>query len=436
MKSKSLLALASLSLAGVLLNCCGNSSSGGGAGITSLASMPKASGPVTTASSLVEAPKRLTDSLAPWKSLEMQLAERAGILVKDWGKQTTPPAYDNWVTGKSAPMCEAGQQIADLFRGATNPDKILCYVGAMDAANLFTNNNYDGNWKYYEVAMPPAMGGGALKVKFKIEMSGGAISNFTMFTCSPEGSGSANDEFISSVLSGTSATLTTVRSYNGGSFSSKDKLVVTGTFDSTGKWLSKQVDSKNYYTMTGGYTGANVNTMIQYSDKVTLEGGFKSVSTGNTFDTQHYVEMGLSGADKYSTLALGAGSGKMNFQNTWLDSNNETQTYTQDAQVRSWTDSGDKTTSSSYLSAVQAKTVSNSSIDPTAVSGQTNFVGDQQWDCQAPSGFTPVVFGLAAQAGIEACDETFAGGSGYSWVPCGYATSSPGGNQGYEDATR
>ncbi|MFM8270362.1 MAG: hypothetical protein ACKN9V_09265 [Pseudomonadota bacterium] len=402
--------------------------------------MPKASGPVTTASSLADAPRKLTASLAPWNSLEMKLAERAGILVKDWGKQTNPPAYDNWSSGKSAPMCEAGQQIASLFKGAANPDKILCYVGVMDAANLFTNNNYDGNDKFYGVTLPPSMGGGVIRVKFKIEMSGGAISNFTMFTCAP-GNTSSNNEFISSVLSGTSATMTTVRTESGSGYSYKDKLVVTGTFDSTGKWLSKQVDSKNYYTFGSSYTGANVNTMIQYADRVSLEGGYKSsTSSGNSFDTQHYVEMGLAGADKFSTLALGAGSGKMNFQNTWLDSNNDPQSYTSDSQVRSWDDAGAREASSPYLSAVQAKSVSGASIHPPTVSSQADFSSGQQWDCQAPAPqvFIPVTLvNSATTAGIAACEENFGDdGSSSNWIPCGYATSSAGGNEGYDPVVR
>jgi len=415
MTKKSFLISGSLVLIGAFLNGCGSSSGGG---ITSLSKIPKASGPVLTASSLAKLPQQMTASLTPWNQLENQFNQRAGIKVSDWST-----AWANGKTGYSGPMCEAGQEAKSLYRGAVQPDMILCFIGAMaDAASNTTM--YDGNWKYYQVTGTIDGKTYALKTKFRVVKSGDSLSSFEMFNCN-ELSANQNDEYISVGISGSTANLTTRYRYGVSGDVYKRKLNVVGTFNDSGNWLSKQADFTEYYAGTGNFQGGTRTTLNQYSDALKLQGAYKTTFgsgvTASSYDSRYYVKMGISGADAYSTLAVGAGSGKRISTATWPGGGQGSSSNT-GGDTRSWANDGQISTSSSYLSEVTAYDLA--AMDPVVPAdlnsgSELAFPTAAGWNCQSPTGvFDSAPLGLAETA-VAACQAQFGNSSTNVWVNCG-----------------
>lgn len=400
------------------MNGCGSS---GGSGISSLSKLPKASGPVLSASSIANLPRQMTASLTPWTGMEKQLSQRAGVAIGTW------PAYWNkGKTGYSGPMCEAGQEVQNLYQGAVQPDMVMCFIGAM-ADVLPSSNLYDGNWKYFSFSGNIQGQQYQGKTKFRIVKSGDSISSFEMFNCN--GARPAqNDEYISVALSGSTANLTTRYRYNNTDVY-KRKMEVAGTFDSSGNWLSKIATFNDYYSYSST-VGASVNTFTQYSDSLELIGAYKSdYGSGlnaSSYNTRHYAKMALSGEDTYATLALGAGSGKRISTSTWNGGFYSSANPSGD--IRSWTDLGVINSSSAFLNDVSSYDLSSTAaIVPSTVSGQLNFPSEADWDCQGT--FVAADFTLAAKA-IEACQTQFGRDdvNTDSWVNCGSAVGSPGYN--------
>lgn len=414
MKRQSIFALAVVSAAGALFTAC--SSDSGSSGVTNLAGLPTATGPVTTSSSVLKYPKDLSKALMPMLGQVSSFISQGNApdTNRTFGMKASDWSTNNW-TSKSGPLCDMGQQVSELFRNAANPDKILCYIAAMESANLFVGNNYDGNWKYYNVTGTP--GRGNLKVKFRIQTSGGAIRDFQMYTAQAARDSfrpvCSNTEYIHADLS-SGATITSVYNGSDGGNTFKGRVVATGNIDANGDWTSKTITANNSGAW-GSDTNGNYVVLNQYSDLVTLSGSMEGSFSGQSNKTRLYAQMALLDADPYVDLQYGAGSVKM-----WADWPGGS---TPDLDVtRAWSSTGDKilSTSSTYYADVNAasypalKAYADVDTDATLGTGET-------WDCSADTAgaaFTDVPFGGAATAGIAACNAKFGGGGGGNWVQC------------------
>ena len=124
MKKKSVVFMSAMTIAGAFLNGCGSSSSGG-SGISSVANLPKASGPVTTSSSLAKVPETVTTSLTPWNQLEAQLAQRAGIKVTEWGNQAGGGLILIGPQAKVAQCVKRGNRLPTFIEELATPMKFF-----------------------------------------------------------------------------------------------------------------------------------------------------------------------------------------------------------------------------------------------------------------------------------------------------------------------
>lgn len=399
MRRQSKLTVVSLALSGIFLNGCGSNSTGGGnAAVTSLSAIPTATGPVVSSRSKDENQSAINSQQSnnetrPWVSMK----------ASDWSNNT-------W-TGKSAPLCDAGNQVAQLFRDASQPDKILCYISAMETGGLFTGDNYDNTWKYYEVQnVPSRTGRASLKVKFKIQKgSNGGIVDFKMFTADAARTDRvcSNGEFIHADLS-SGATITTVYSGEHG----KARIQATGTLNSEGKWSSKQITANNFWS-NGSFDSGNYSVLNQYSDYLTLSGSMIYNHSGGTNQNQIYSKIALVNADNFANLEFGAGSTKM--QSDWNGGGADFQA------ARSWSSIGDRilSTSGAYYNDVSGATLSEVK-STNQISTDSNFTSGETWDCTADepgSSFAQVNFASgSAAAGIAACNAKF--GDGGQWTNC------------------
>lgn len=420
MKSKSLFALASLGLAGVLLNGCGSSTSGGGGGgggnaaISTLSAIPTATGPVVSSRSLDGVPLSLSktylptiavSSLTPFKTRE----------TRPWKSMKASDWKDNDWTGKSAPLCDAGNQVAQLFRDASQPDKILCYISAMENGGLFTGNNYDNAWKFYKVENvpdgPDRNSRASLLVKFKIQKAAnGGILDFKMYTADEarQGRVCSNGEFIHADLS-SGATITTV--YGGAN--GKARIQATGTLNTAGDWVSKQITAHSFWS-NGGNDSGNYSVLNQFADHLTLSGSMVFNYARGTNKNQLYSKMSLVNAATFADLEFGAGSTKM--QSDWEGDGTADMVAN-----RSWNSTGDRilSTSGAYFSDVSTATLQDIKT-PAEVGNAANFSTGENWDCTADepgSSFVTVDFASgSAAAGIAACNDQF--GDGGQWTQC------------------
>jgi hypothetical protein len=414
MKYRFIFALTAFSAVGALFTACSSSSSSGG-GVTTLAGIPAITGPVTTSSSVLKYPKDLSKALMPVLGAVTSLISSGGKTQssRTFGMKASDWSSNTW-TNKSGPLCEMGQQVSELFRNAANPDKILCYIAAMESTGLFTGDNYDGNWKFYNVTGAPSRS--SLKVKFRIQKTAGAISDFVMYTAPAARTGSqrpvcSNSEYIHADLSN-GANITSVHLENNGGDIFKGRVVATGNLDSTGAWTSKTITTNNSGAW-GSDTNGNYSVLNQYSDLVTLSGSMDSIFSGQPNSNKMYAQMALVDASPYVDLQYGDGAVKM-----WADWPGG---LTPDIdQVRGWDMSGDKisASTSAYYNDVTAasypalKSYAAVESDATLLAGET-------WDCSADSGSSFIDVDMtAAYNGILACEAQYGGAGGGNWVQC------------------
>lgn len=421
MKRNSIVLASAITIAGALLNGCGSSSTSGGGGggngsaaISTLSAIPTATGPVVSSRSLdgvsfslskTHLPIVETTSSTPFKTQETR--PWVSMKASDWSNNT-------W-TGKSAPLCDAGNQVSQLFRDASQPDKILCYISAMENGGLFTGNNYDNNWKFYEVQNVPVGPGrnsrASLLVKFKIQKAeNGGILDFKMYTAdeAPERRDCSNGEFIHADLS-SGATITTV--YGGAN--GKARIQATGTLNTAGDWVSKQITAHSWWS-NGGNDSGNYSVLNQFADYLTMSGSMVFNYGTGINKNQLYSKMALVDAASFAELEFGAGSTKM--QSDW--DGNGTADFIAN---RSWNATGDRilSTSGTYYADVASATLLDIKT-PEEVSAAADFISGETWDCTADepgSSFVTVDFASgSAAAGIAACDAKF--GDGGQWTSC------------------
>lgn len=387
----------------LFLNACGSDTPASTP--NTIASLPQATGPVTTSHSVVKAIENAVN--LPSRGMNLFSATTGKKLV-DWSSIT-------WSSSTSGPFCDAGNMVSGIFRDASNPDKILCYIGALDAGGLVTNP-YDGNYHYMTVDNTPGRSG-SIKVKMKIVRGANGISTFEMFDCQ---GGTTQSEYTKMDLSN-GATVTAVHANNSGGQVSSNRATVTGTVDTSGKWVSKTITSYNYYSAASrtASSSGNYNQVRQFSDQVSVTGTAIGDYGGNTSSSQLFAMLGILNTDSYATFALGNGIAKQKSTYSGCAS------CSLDSSLRAWNgDTAAKVTADSTVDnyATVTGTALADVIPKATVQTTTAFTTAETWDCTPPTGttFTSVDFtggGTATQTAIAACNTKFGEGGG-SWVQC------------------
>lgn len=238
-----------------------------------------------------------------------------GLALKSWGKSS------QW-TGKSRAMCETGQNIKDGLQEAMQPDKILCYVGAIQKAGGFGSTTIDdGEYVHFKLTNMPDAGAFEPRIKMKIVKSGGAITTFEMFSCftSDGGGGVQQSEYLNQTISGGEASITSkyVGSEGGNSFGSQ--ATVTGTVNSSYEWLSKEISLQRFFDGSANSFGqfGQKYTITQAASNMILDGystgTFGSGASTNRFTNIFYSSIQTLNASTPKDMALGDGSSKFNF---------------------------------------------------------------------------------------------------------------------------
>ncbi len=414
------------------MSACGSSGSSGATGVAlnSIASLPAATGPVGGASS--------SSVAAVSESGVGLLAAAAGVKVAGTSLATAFPAS----TTKSRAMCEIGNVLRETYTRAGQADKILCYVGKMEKAGLFTGNLYDSADHYYELTMNGSVAG---RVKLNIaKAASGAITKFTEASCFGNGGApTTQTEYVNLDISNpASVSMTAINSDShsytppGGTASNQSfsgRTVVAGALSGT-TWTSKTITMDGAFSTTGAFTGSGGNHMVvgQSATGFTInsfnkgtfpaggfQGGCPAVSMNFTNNFKAFVQ-GI-GMDSLTNLALGDGAGRASFSNSPTASDGVTvpggcSTFTQTA-IGSWLGDTQMSTGSNAFSAqATASTLDLSNADLVSAGGLA-FTGTQVFNCTAPSGFTSVTIPAAIMADFAAtCDKQFGGGG--DWVNC------------------
>jgi hypothetical protein len=430
--TKRILCLMTALSGAAFLSACGSSGSSGSstAALNSIATLPAATGPVGGASS--------SSVAAVSESGVSLLAAAAGVKVAGTSLATAFPAS----TTKSRAMCEIGNVLRETYTRAGQADKILCYVGKMEKAGLFTGNLYDGADHYFELTMNGSIAG---RVKLNIaKAASGAITKFTEASCFGSGGPpTSQTEYVSLDISNPAAVSMTAinadaHSYTppGGTASNQTfngRTVVAGALSGT-TWTSKTITMDGAFSTTGAFTGSGGNHIVvgQSSTGFTInsfnkgtfpaggfQGGCPAVSMNFTNNFKAFVQ-GI-GMDSLTNLALGDGAGRASFSNSPTASDGVTvpggcSTFTQTA-IGSWLGDTQMSTGSNAFTAQATASALDLSNSDLVSSGGLAFSGSQVWNCSAATSFTSVTIPAAIITDFAAtCDKQFGGGG--DWVNC------------------
>lgn len=384
------IALSGLALA---IGCSKNETSSA-VGPTSLASLPKATGEVTSGSAIHRSSR----------NGDLQAAT-TGVVLKDADTST--------FAGKSQAFCETASITKNLIREASQNDKVACYVGAMELGGAFSNS-YDGSYHYYTLTGAGRPEGGPMRIKFKaVKDAAGAITTFEMFNCQ----GTSQSEYLGTTIAGGTATLTAVSNHTGthegNTFTGANRIAVSGTYGSSGWTGNKTIIGQGTHGGSGSFGGHSQSTYVEMTQgvsTVTLAGSSSHTFTptsGSAFSGSGLVYaiiqgLGMGEAD---TFALGDGTAKATF----------THDGTPHSGTVSWNgDTGanlsDVTTGDNYV-AVNAATL------PSSTTPSPGFTSAETWNCAAEGDFTAIDFtslqgNAAFVAAFTACDAEFGFGDG------------------------
>jgi len=361
---------------------CSSSSSSTAATATTLSALPTASGPVTSSSI---------------HKLDLQTDATTGI-------RLTALAGLTWNTTHSGPMCQVSSSVVRLLSEASQPDKILCYVGAMEANGAFTAS-YDGTDKYYTLTVS-GRPESAMKIKFNITKTAGAITDFKMWMCQ-DGSrrAYAQSEYVSTSLSAGTATVTSVGVHTGNFGTGSQRTVATGGFNSSGNWTSKTI------THTGAFSGGSGGSAFSHSQSMSLTQGTDSFTlsgyhngyyggTSNTQTGRFYSVIQALGLSNLSTASIGSGTAKYAFSFPGGGGGTDTKSWHGDTRLP------EASGTASYFTTVDSQTL------PTAASiTAPTFAGAEIWDCSSGSATSEAISmanpSAALQSAITACDTKF-----------------------------
>jgi hypothetical protein len=371
-------------------------------GVTDLGSLPKATSPVVSATSVA-----MRDLQSASTGVKLRETSSSG----KWSS-----------SGKSRSFCEVSRIVRDTYFHASTPDLFLCTLAALSNAGSFGERLYDGSSKYFK------FGGsvGSTKIKLRAVKSGGAITTFDLYLCQDP---TATDTYVQTGYVGqnlTDLSSTSVTSVFSGSVSIDGETVnlgarsaITGAINKQGQWTSKQLTSTTS-TAFGAKSFTSKSTVDQYADRLEVD-SFMSGSKGNdTFTNRIKAVVDILTATGLDKFALGNGAARyiLSFARTGSNSQsyNNTKSWTGDDQLPL-----SDATQSSYYSSLASST-------PRVVETvSVEFADAEKWgDCGAneSSQFSELIFTqISAQlvTDIAACAEVFAGNTpGY--IDCYSAT--------------
>lgn len=377
-------------------SCTSNSSSTTSASTSTgtLSSLPKATGPVTGASSASDGVLAVT-----------------GLQLKAWGKAS------RWTAGSSRAMCETGLLVRDALSQAMSPDKVACYLGAIQSTGGFASDIATGNYVYVKLVNLPGNAGSEPHIKMRITKTDGAISSFEMFSCF-EGTGTTQSEYFIQSISGGVASMTTKNVGSGGGATYGSKTTVSGTLNSSYAWTSKSLTVERIWN--GGTNGSfSQKASITQRPTSLIVNGYQTGTQGagasrNIFTNKFYTVIQALSTTTPKAMALADGSGK--YDMNWCVDANQDSSCTGEA--TSWTGAstdswnGDTLarlgTASSGTYYTEANAGSLVSTTPTV---SVSFDTAEQWNCTLPAEILTVDLSnmqntaTAIGAAFAACDE-------------------------------
>lgn len=355
-----------------------------------------------------------TGAVSSGTAVSLSDVRRGGNLFNATTGVVLADAATSTFSGKSRVMCEMTAAVRNILREAAQPDKIQCYVGAMEAAGVFSNS-YDGDYHYYKLAGAGGEdGSGALQIKFKAVKTNGVISNFEMFTCQ----NSVQSEYISTTLSGTNASIGAVSSHSqtfgSDTFSGANRVSVSGTF-SNGAWSgTKTITAQGEFSQSGTFTFSDERyvELTQGPSTLTFKGYGSNSFGGHTGTSSIYAVIQGIGMGDMTTFAVGDGTGKAEFT---YDSFSHTGTVSWNGDTKlnlSSASDGD------YYSEVNAATL------PSATSPDTTFTTAETWNCAPATSFSEINFAAmqsntSFSTNFQACNTNYGfGEEAQQWIDC------------------
>lgn len=410
-----------LAVAGILAlaGCSSDSStsSDSASSTGSISSVPKATGPVNgTGASALEAASAMQSGLS--SSSVHAAAATTGVKLTAWNKSS------RWTSSTSRAMCETGSLMRDAFDGAMQPDKIACYVGAIQSAGLFGSTTVDsGEYIYFKLKNLPDSASYQPRIKMKIVKTSGAITTFEMFSCFDNSTGTTQTEYLNSVISDGSVAITAKNIGSQGTSSWGSSTSVSGAVDSSYNWNSKSITVSRSYSDTANSATFSQNAEITQKTSNFVLSGYNKGSWGTGVNKQiwtnafYTVIQGLNMTTP-KAVALGDGSGKysMNYclnpqGGGGTSCNGSETTKFSGTGLDSW--DGDTyaklgtASSGAYYSTANAGSVPSSTPDVSV-----SFGTGQTWDCTASS-FVEVDLSNFANtsttlgAAISSCDAKY-----------------------------
>lgn len=370
-----------------LMSGCG-SDDGSSSKPATIDSLPKGTGQVASSQGAMKLFANVIFDLASMIGFPIA-SNRSGVSTT--GTKLSTATSLSW-SGKSAYFCESIRVVRDTFREVSSPDKILCYLGAMDKKSIFTNvYGQSEQYQYYQFT-----GDMPFKVKFRIDKGDAGISLFQMYMCEND----SQSEFVGTTIEtdGT-VSLTSVYSGGGGGWTGSAKATVTGHINSSGVWKDKVMTSQ-YTGASSGYSGSGSSTITQGSGDLTIEGFHSGSHDSNSFSAREYAKVATLNTGSLETFALGDGTAKV-IQAYGAESHND---------IKSWI--GDTAANKSPASAGDHYSAANAGTPPAITTVSTSFGTGQTWNCAVESGksFTVVPFATVtnqAQAELTECDKKF-----------------------------
>jgi len=288
-------------------------------------------------------------------------------------------------------------------------------MGVMEqfsSLSSWPSNGSDGNYHYVLLS---GAGGGDGKIKFRITKSGDTITGMDMFSGF---GGGVQTEYVSMATSGSTITLTSVQYYTGGGQTSRGRVTVSGTVNSSGVWTSAKTmvaEATRSETSPSTRTQNSRIELVQYSDRYQVTGYDTGSDNGNSFTTQVFSLVQLLTPNPLSTLALGEGTAKISMTHA---------SYGSFAQTRAW--NGDTRVAISPATTADYYTTVDATSLPSAPSSyDTTFTAAETWDLTPPAGesfitstFSAMEADATASAAFAQCNTNYGYEGESNWPDC------------------
>lgn len=389
-----------LSLA--LIACSSDSGSDSVSG-TMISNLPANTDPVTSNSSSGLTQKAIN-----------ALAAVTGLNLSSWSDTS------NWQASNSRAMCEVGQALKESLSEAMNPDKIKCYVGAIQASGGLSGINIEGGSDvYFKLTNFPENPSMEPRIKMKITRDSlDRINHFEMWSCfDHNGSNYVQSEYALQTIDANLA----ISSYSKhvgtyGSNSYGGASTVTGQLDSGFNWTSKSMTLQRYHSGSGSSHSQSLS--VTQNSSSFIVSGYNAGSWGqDIFSNSFYAA--VQGLNMSSPKSIALGDGSANYNLDWcFDSDSDDDCSDESggnrhtsSTIDSW--NGDTrenlgtASSGDYYSLVSSATV-----PPVSSVSAISFSGDEAWDCSATT-FADVDLtnmentSTALGQAFEACDNKY-----------------------------